>query len=120
MEQKYYAFISYSRQNAEAASFLHKQLEHFRIPAKYVDKKYMPGGEKYLRPIFRDKRDLEVNANNFSEDIRNAVASSRYLVVLCSPEAAESIWVNEEIKYCITGERPSDCTHDCSTCKGCH
>ena len=28
--------------------------------------------------------------------------------------------VNAEIKYCITGQRPSDCTHDCSTCKGCH
>ena len=28
--------------------------------------------------------------------------------------------VNAEIKYCITGERPSECTHDCSTCKGCH
>ncbi len=28
--------------------------------------------------------------------------------------------VNEEIKFCITGERTSDCTHDCSTCKGCH
>lgn len=28
--------------------------------------------------------------------------------------------VNAEIRYCITGERPSDCTHDCSTCKGCH
>ena len=28
--------------------------------------------------------------------------------------------VNDEIKYCITGERPSECTHDCSTCKGCH
>lgn len=28
--------------------------------------------------------------------------------------------VNDEIKFCITGERPSDCTHDCSTCKGCH
>ena len=28
--------------------------------------------------------------------------------------------VNEEIKFCITGERPSECTHDCSTCKGCH
>ncbi len=27
--------------------------------------------------------------------------------------------VNAEIKYCITGERPSDCTHDCSTCGGC-
>ena len=28
--------------------------------------------------------------------------------------------VNAEIKYCITGERPSSCTHDCSTCSGCH
>ncbi len=28
--------------------------------------------------------------------------------------------VNAEIKYCITGERPSECTHDCSSCKGCH
>ena len=28
--------------------------------------------------------------------------------------------VNAEIKFCITGERPSTCTHDCSTCAGCH
>ena len=28
--------------------------------------------------------------------------------------------VNAEIKFCITGERPSQCTHDCSTCSGCH
>ena len=27
--------------------------------------------------------------------------------------------VNAEIKFCITGER-NDCTHDCSTCSGCH
>ncbi len=27
--------------------------------------------------------------------------------------------VNAEIKFCITGERPSACTHDCSTCSGC-
>ena len=27
--------------------------------------------------------------------------------------------VNAEIKFCITGERPTECTHDCSTCKGC-
>lgn len=25
-----------------------------------------------------------------------------------------------EIEYAITGRRPSDCTHDCSTCGGCH
>ena len=28
--------------------------------------------------------------------------------------------VNAEIKFCITGERPATCTHDCSTCSGCH
>ena len=28
--------------------------------------------------------------------------------------------VNGEIRFCITGERPSTCTHDCSTCSGCH
>ncbi len=28
--------------------------------------------------------------------------------------------VNAEIKFCITGERPQTCTHDCSTCGGCH
>ena len=27
--------------------------------------------------------------------------------------------VNAEIKFCITGERPQTCTHDCSTCSGC-
>lgn len=27
--------------------------------------------------------------------------------------------VNAEIKFCITGERPNTCTHDCSTCGGC-
>ena len=27
--------------------------------------------------------------------------------------------VNAEIKFCITGER-NNCTHDCSTCSGCH
>ena len=28
--------------------------------------------------------------------------------------------VNPTITYNITGEMPSSCTHDCSTCGGCH
>ena len=28
--------------------------------------------------------------------------------------------VNNEIQFRITGEKPSYCTHDCSTCGGCH
>lgn len=28
--------------------------------------------------------------------------------------------VNAEITFHVTGEKPSNCTHDCSTCAGCH
>ena len=28
--------------------------------------------------------------------------------------------VNNTITFSITGKMPSDCTHDCSTCGGCH
>lgn len=28
--------------------------------------------------------------------------------------------VNEQIQHGITGNCPTSCTHDCSTCKGCH
>ncbi len=28
--------------------------------------------------------------------------------------------VNNTITFAITGEVPSNCTHDCSTCSGCH
>ena len=100
MEQyKYYAFISYSRKNSSAASYLHKSLERFRIPVKYVPEELRPAGQKYLRPIFRDRRDLEVSEGNFTDDIRTAIEQSRYLIVLCSPDAAGSVWVNEEVKH---------------------
>ena len=95
---QYYAFISYSRKNSKAASYLHKQLEHFRVPVKYVAEENRPNG-KFLRPVFRDRRDLEAGDGSFTAHIKTAVEKSRYLIVLCSPESAASHWVNEEIKY---------------------
>lgn len=96
---RYYAFISYSRKNSKAAAYLHKQMEHFRIPVKYVAEENRPKGQKFLRPIFRDRRDLEAGEGNFTSHIKTALGESRYLIVLCSQEAAASIWVNEEIKH---------------------
>lgn len=96
---RYYAFISYSRKNSKAAAYLHKQLEHFRIPVKYVAEENRPKGQKFLRPVFRDRRDLEAGEGNFTSHIKTAIGESRYLIVLCSQEAAASIWVNEEIKH---------------------
>ncbi len=44
-----------------------------------------------------------------------------YIVFMNAQKAVNDIMtkVNDEIKFCITGERPSECTHDCSTCGGC-
>ena len=70
---KYYVFISYSRKDSKAAAYLQRQLEHFRIPVKLVPKELLPAGQKFLRPVFRDKRDLENSERSFTEDIKKAL-----------------------------------------------
>ena len=52
---------------------------------------------------------VEITANAHYTDFANAQNALNTLM--------DS--VNAEIKFCITGERPSTCTHDCSTCGGC-
>ena len=49
-------------------------------------------------------------------------ANEQYKAFAAAQEAMNALMaeVNAEIKFCITGERPSSCTHDCSTCSGCH
>ena len=52
---------------------------------------------------------VEITANSHYTDFANAQNALNNLM--------DS--VNAEIKFCITGERPVTCTHDCSTCGGC-
>ena len=49
-------------------------------------------------------------------------ANETYTVFAKAQAAMDALMadVNGEIRFCITGERPSTCTHDCSTCSGCH
>ena len=98
-EYKYFAFISYSRKDSRAASFFHRKIEHFRIPTKYVAPERLPRNRKFAKPVFRDRRDLETRQNSFSEDIKRALESSRYLLVICSPNSAGSEWVEAEISH---------------------
>ena len=48
--------------------------------------------------------------------------SAKYIAFAEAQKAMNALMadVNAEIKFCITGERPVECTHDCSTCSGCH
>ncbi len=45
-----------------------------------------------------------------------------YIELNTAQEAVNELMnsVNNTIMFTITGEMPSDCTHDCSTCSGCH
>jgi outer membrane protein assembly factor BamB len=96
---KYWAFISYSHVDRKWGDWLHRSLETYRPPFGLIGK---PGRDGPVRrknpPIFRDREELPSSAN-LSDNINNALRESRYLIVICSPHAAVSRWVNEEIIY---------------------
>ena len=95
--QRYWAFLSYSHKDSETADWLHGALEKYRVPRALVGKEtargIIPSG---FSPIFRDRHELAASGD-LGHTIREALAGSRCLIVLCSPEAAHSRWTNEEI-----------------------
>lgn len=62
--------------------------------------------------------DLRARIEELTKEI---CASDVYVAFANAQNAMNELMnsVNAEIKYCITGERPTACTHDCSTCGGC-
>lgn len=96
--QRYWAFLSYSHADEAHASWLHVALEKFRVPPELVGRRterfLVP---RKLTPIFRDRSELAAS-KDLSQEIREAIECSRHLIVLCSPAAARSRWVNEEIR----------------------
>lgn len=77
--------------------WLHKRLETYPIP-KAITGRITPAGiiPKRLQPIFRDRDELSAS-NNLGETIEAALASSENLIIICSPAAAKSKWVNQEV-----------------------
>ena len=93
---RYWAFISYSHADAKWGDWLHAALETYRVPSHLV-RSGQGAVPKRVFPVFRDREELASSAS-LGENIENALRQSRALVVICSPRAAISRWVNEEIK----------------------
>lgn len=91
----YKAFISYRHLplDLKVARKLHKTIEHFVIP-RYLRK----DGNKKIGYVFRDQDELPISSD-LSGSIRTALDNSEFLIVICSPDTAKSVWVIEEITY---------------------
>jgi tetratricopeptide (TPR) repeat protein len=97
-ENGYRAFISYSHRDDAAAKSLHKRLETYRLPKKLIGQVGERGPiPQRLTPIFRDLDELSA-ADDLTVEIKAALARSATLIVLCSPGAKASKWVNLEIE----------------------
>src|SRR5258706_16238536 len=90
---RYRGFISYSQKDKSEARRLHRWLESYRLPSGMsasVD------GSRRLGRFFHDDEEMPAAAD-IAATVRGAIEDSESLIVLCSPRAAQSRWVNAEI-----------------------
>lgn len=94
-EYKYFAFISYNSRDVSWGKRLQRKLEQYRMPATLCSER---GWErKPLKPIFFAPTDIQMG--DLSEELKSRLSASRHLIVICSPNAAQSEWVGREISY---------------------
>ena len=113
---KFHAFISYSHKDNRAlwglktpwADWLQERIENFPLPPSLVEphgtNRQLPDA---LRPIFKDRDELPA-ASSLSAAVLKGLKESAALIVICSPNAAQSAYVNEEIRQFKLMGRGSD------------
>ncbi|HET7113665.1 MAG TPA: toll/interleukin-1 receptor domain-containing protein, partial [Pyrinomonadaceae bacterium] len=93
-DYKFDVFLSYSSKDEEFGKRLEEALENYTLPkdvqARSISKKRLN--------VFRDKKDLVPTDPDYYKTIESYLKQSRYLVVVCSPNARSSKYVNDEIE----------------------
>lgn len=100
-DARYSAFISYNHRDKAWATWLHRGLERYRIPRALRGRETRLGKLRdRLPPVFRDRDELAASGD-LAASVRAGLEAAATLVVICSPDAARSRWVNEEIRIFI-------------------
>ena len=103
LKNKYTAFISYNSADDKQARWLQKQLENYKLPTVIADENgnvlRSYNGKDRKMHIFRYVSDLV--AQNLNDGLRQELDRSQYLIVICSPRSAQSVWVGKEIKHFV-------------------
>lgn len=105
---RYRAFISYCHRDDKVASWLHKQIETYRVPRAIVGhaSPYGPVPRR-LGKVFRDEEELG-GAAELGPQLEGALRDSAALIVICSVDSARSYWVDHEVRFFkqINRDRP--------------
>ena len=92
---KYFAFISYNSKDTEWGKKVQKKLEGYKMPATLCSEH---GWErKPIKPVFFAPTDIQ--PGGLSEELQERLRASRNLIVICSPNSAQSEWVGKEIEF---------------------
>lgn len=98
MDIAFDAFISYSRTDERVARALQRALESRTVR--------LAGGERKRLRVFLDRSDMATGP--YYEFIGRALASAGKLIVLCSPAAARSPFVDDEVSRYLQSHSPAD------------
>jgi len=95
---RYGVFLSYAHVDRRWARKLVRRLETWKVPRRLAGTEGAFGPlPRTLGPVFRDRDELSASSE-LGTTINRALQDSAAMVVICSPTAARSHWVNEEIR----------------------
>lgn len=94
-QYKYFAFISYNSKDTEWGKKLQRKLEHYRMPATVCSEHNL--SRRPIKPVFFAPTDIQ--PGGLSEELQERLRVSRNLIVICSPNSAQSEWVGREIEF---------------------
>lgn len=92
---KYFAFISYNQKDTKWGKRLQHKLETYKMPATLCSEHGWKRNPIY--PVFFAP--YEIQPGDLDEELKARLRASQNLIVVCSPNSAQSEWVGKEIRY---------------------
>ncbi len=92
---KYFAFISYNSKDQKWGKRIQRKLEHYRMPSTLCSERGWKRAP--MKPIFFAPTDIQ--PGGLTEELKQRLEASKNLIVVCSPNSAQSKWVGKEIAY---------------------